>query len=162
MADAADIIKDFKTFKNPQILQINGLTFKRFTHSDSITSIIDYSKREELSSKLLQIKVINPAWQSSAPSKDFLEKIGNKICEHVNYLSERLKLIEIDTNNAKTQIRSYPPNVDKNKKIFFEIIFTANEHSITLTRKQNASSTPQPFVLTNEIIERYLEDIFAL
>lgn len=162
MADAADIIKDFKTFKTPQILKINGLTFKRYTHSDSITSIIDYLKREELSSKFLQIKVINPAWQSSAPAKDYLEKIGNKICEHVNYLSEQLKLIEIDTNNAKSQIRSYPPKADKNKKIFFEIIFSAAEQSITLTRKQNANSTPQPFVLTNEIAGQYLEDILNL
>jgi len=163
MVQAEKIVADFKKFDNPQIITSQGLTYNRYSYSAEIDLFIDYFKKNDIGSELLAIKLIDKNLKHLVDAKNKLDDFANKLCDKITYLSESFKLIEIDQYNHRAQIRSYPPFVSKDKKLFFEIEINASKNSLLLSRKAadiiQHKVKPVSFVLNDEILERIIRDL---
>lgn len=162
--DSVDkIYSAFKNLENPLILKDAGFTFKRFIFKENIILVIDYLRKNELGAELLSVKMTDKNIQNLVDAKDKLENFSNRLCDRINFLTEKFRLIEIDKQNNKAQIRSYPPYIKQNEKLFFEIIINASEPSIYLCRKvvetDKKATRPAAFVLNDEVFLRLLQNL---
>lgn len=163
MTSIEKIYSEFKKFENPLILKDRGITFNRFIFKENIILVIDYLRKNELGAELLSIKMTDKNIKNLVDAKEKLENFSNLLCDRINFLTENFRLIEIDRQNNKAQIRSYPPFIRQNEKLFFEIIINANEPSIYLCRKVVESdkkiTKPAAFVLNDEVFQRLLQNL---
>ena len=160
---AKKILTDFKDFDQPLVIKDQGLTYNRYIYKNTIQLTMDYYQKNELGSELLSIKMVDKNIRNLVDAKDKLEEFSNQICSRITFLSEKFKIIEIDHKNQKVQMRSYPPFVKQNEKLFFEIIINAVEPSLYLCRKSADPAkhliTPASFILNDEVLERLLENL---
>lgn len=158
---SSKILEIFKKTEKPLVIKDQGITFYRFHYKDVFNLTIDFMQKNDLGSELLSVKMIDKNILHLVDTKEKLENFSNELCNHITFLTENFKLIEIDKENNKAQIRSYPPFVKHNEKLFFEIIINANEPSIYLCRKLNDTrkhiTKPVSFVVTDEILQRLLK-----
>ena len=141
MSKVKKIIEDFKNFDKPLIIQDQNRNYNRFNFKNDFELSIDYFKKSDLATELLAIKLVDKKLQNLIDAKDKLEDFSNQLCDRITYLTESFRLIETDAKNKKAQIRSYPPFVKQNKKLFFEIVINAAENSLSLSRKPCAGAT---------------------
>lgn len=160
---AKQILTEFKKFDKPLIINDQGLSFNRYTLKNDIELSIDYFKKNDLGTELLSIKLIDKNLKHLIDAKDKLENFSNQLCKRITYLSESFKLIEVDKENKKAQIRSYPPYIKYNEKLYFEIIIDATKSSLYLSRKATdvilRKTKPVSFILPDDLLERVLHDL---
>ena len=98
------------------------------------------------------------------PSERFSELV-ERFVERVDYLPERLALVELDRQSGSAQIRSKQPLLTENAREFFEIRLT-DRHDFSLRRFRKpdgeAARQPREMVITFDICERLIDDIAAL
>lgn len=162
MNQAQKILKDFKDFDKPLVIKDQGISYNRYSYSEKFELFIDYLKKNELGSQLLAIKLVDKNLKHLIDAKDKLENFSNQLCNRITYLTESFRLIEIDDHNQKAQIRSYPPYIKQNEKLYFEIVINANESSLLLSRKSTDTkhlTKPVSFILNDELLERIVNDL---
>ena len=163
MGNAKSIIIEFKNFDKPLIIKDQTRSYNRYNYKNDFELSIDYFKKGPLGAELLAIKLVDKNLQNLIDAKDKLENFSNDLCDRITYLTESFRLIEMDAKNKKAQIRSYPPFVKQNKKLFFEIVINAPECSLLLSRKIydnfTRSTKPVSFILNDETLERIIADL---
>ncbi|KAA3614760.1 MAG: hypothetical protein D8M58_09890 [Calditrichaeota bacterium] len=163
MSKAKKIFDDFKNFDKPLVISDSTRNYNRYNYKNDFELSIDYFKKSDLGAELLAIKMIDKNLQNLVNAKDKLEKFSNELCDRITYLTESFRLIEMDSKNNKAQIRSYPPFIKQNEKLFFEIVINASQCSLLLSRKvydkYNHSTKPVSFILNDEILERIIADL---
>jgi hypothetical protein len=163
MNKAKKIIEDFKNFDKPLVIKDTTRSYSRYNYKNDFILSIDYFKKSDLGAELLAIKLVDKNLQNLINAKDKLEDFSNQLCDKITYLTESFRLIEVDTKNKKAQIRSYPPFVKQNEKLYFELVINASESSLSLSRKVHDnfshSTKPVSFILNNEILERIIADL---
>jgi len=96
-------------------------------------------------------------------SPDFLRKQADFLKTNLTYLLETFEVFEIDNLQSKAQLRSHVPDEDDASLSYFEIMI-ARGRSITLERlafdKDRKQKKSVSFQLTNEILERTINDFF--
>ncbi len=163
MSKAKKILDEFKNFDKPLVINDQTRNYNRYHHVNDFEFLIDYFTKSNLGSELLAIKLVDKNLQNLIDAKNNLEEFSNQLCDRITYLTESFRLIEIDSKNNKAQIRSYPPYVKKNEKLFFEIVIDASECSLLLSRKVydnfNRSTKPVSFILNDDVLERIIADL---
>jgi hypothetical protein len=85
-----------------------------------------------------------------------------RIEERINYLEERLQIIETEEGEGRTILRSSPPRVDEEGIRFFEMVLDRSTR-LSLVRYRYDSKmderTPVPAPLTRDTLERLLSDL---
>jgi len=95
-----------------------------------------------------------------------LKAQGDRITQKVSYLLEPLRVIEWDKSAPFVQIRSFPPRGDNDFVEFYELLLEGKGDGtlITLARYRNVKGErglePRPILLTREVLERLLDDLF--
>ncbi len=163
MSKAKKILDEFKNFDKPLVINDQTRNYNRYHYINDFELLIDYFTKSNLGSELLAIKLVDKNLQNLIDAKDKLEEFSNQLCDRITYLTESFRLIEIDSKNHKAQIRSYPPYVKQNEKLFFEIVIDASECSLLLSRKVydnfNRSTKPVSFILNDDVLERIIADL---
>lgn len=158
-----NIVDAFRTSKNDKKLEKDGTTYFRFKSEADHGLIIDYVKKESLSVQLLALQA---RYSGTQNGNDMLRRTAELICERITYLSENFKLIELDRQNNRIQIRSAPPYRKDSVIYFFEIILDFSSMTLTLQRllheREDRSTRPVPFVASYDILERLLYDLLNL
>ena len=91
-----------------------------------------------------------------------LEKRSNWITKKITYLLEDFKVVELDANNLKLQLRSVSPESDSVNLLYFEILLHA-AGAILLTRyqfnKETQTRTRIPYHVTSEVLIKLINDL---
>jgi hypothetical protein len=102
------------------------------------------------------------ARRESNISVEELEKRGNSIAMKITYLLEDFKVIELDANSLKLQLRSVSPASDNSNPIYFEMLLNA-AREISLIRyqfnKEAQTRTRIPYHITSEVLIRLINDL---
>ncbi len=163
MNTAKKIVEEFKNFDKPLVIKDPTRNYNRYYYKDDFELSIDYFKKGEMGTELLALKLIDKNLKNLIDAKNKLEEFSNQLCDKITYLTESFRLIETEEKNKKAQIRSYPPYVKQNEKLYFEIIINAPESSLLLLRKVydnfNHSTRPVSFILNYELLERIISDL---
>lgn len=92
--------------------QIEGFIFQiRFKEIEKFGILLDYLS-VQCENPLMDVGVINQRLDDQAA----------EIQKRITFLLEDFKLIEIDHQNKKAQLRSYPPYSQENSKFYYEIV----------------------------------------
>ena len=80
-------------------------------------------------------------------------------------LLEALKVIEIDTARQEALLRSAPPTLRGERRLYYEVLLK-NTSEVVLRRFQSLLTTPEPrtqvaFALTHEALARLAADLTA-
>ncbi len=126
----------------------------RFKDIETLGIVLDYILIQKLS-PILDVSLINRKLEEQAAAVE----------ENITFLLEGFKLIEMDLQNKRAQLRSYPPYTKENSKYYYEIVldegikahFQRYEYSMTDKRYQKITSQ-----LTLEIFERLIDELTAL
>ncbi len=101
---------------------------------------------------ILDVEVIN---QKIARQADAIQK-------NITFLLEEFKIIELDRQNKRAQLRSYPPHTDENSKYYYEIVLDEGtkahfqRYEYSMAEKRYTKITSQ---LTTETFERLIDGI---
>lgn len=126
----------------------------RFKDIEKLGIVLDYLSVQKLS-PILDVSLINRKLEEQAAAVE----------KNITFLLEGFKLIEMDLQNKRAQLRSYPPYTKENSKYYYEIMldegtkahFQRYEYSMTDKRYQKITSQ-----LTIEIFERLVDELTAL
>lgn len=104
---------------------------------------------------ILDVEVIN---QKIAEQADAIQK-------NITFLLEEFKLIELDHQNKRAQLRSYPPHTAENSKYYYEIVLDEGakahfqRYEYSMAEKRYTKITSQ---LTTETFERLIDEICGI
>jgi len=126
----------------------------RFKDIEKLGIVLDYILIQKLS-PILDVSLINRKLEEQAAAVE----------KNITFLLEGFKLIEMELQNKRTQLRSYPPYTKENSKYYYEIVldegikahFQRYEYSMTDKRYRKITSQ-----LTIEIFERLIDELTAL
>lgn len=169
MNTAEKIIKQFKTIdeKDALLIRQESKDIYRYTHNLADGALmIDFIKKDTLSVQLMQVNLSHNRIGALAGDTENWKQLGNRLCEDISYLSENLKIIEIDRTHRQMQIRSYPPYVKDNLRIYFEILVDFEKSTMNLVRKQSnlhdRTTSKVSFVIGDEVLTRLFNTILKL
>ncbi len=123
----------------------------RIKDIEKFAVVVDYlsvAKKEPI----LDVEVIN---QKIAQQADAIQK-------NVTFLLEEFKLIELDNQNKRAQLRSYPPHTAENSKYYYEIVLDEGtkahfqRYAYSIEEKRYSKITSQ---LTTETYERLIDEL---
>ncbi len=135
--------------------EVDDVQFQvRFKDIEKLGIVLDYLSVQKLS-PILDVSLINRKLEEQAAAVE----------QNITFLLEGFKLIEMDLQNKRAQLRSYPPYTKENSKYYYEIMldegtkahFQRYEYSMTDKRYQKITSQ-----LTIEIFERLVDELTAL
>ncbi|RMF56357.1 MAG: hypothetical protein D6748_13720 [Calditrichaeota bacterium] len=126
----------------------------RFKDIDKLGIVLDYLSIKK-QAPILDVSLINQKLDEQAAAVE----------KRITFLLEGFKLIELDRQNKRAQLRSYPPHTKENSKYYYEIVldegtrvhFQRYEYSIPDKRYQKIDSQ-----LTLETFERLLDELSDL
>jgi len=116
--------------------------------------VVDYisvGKKEPI----LDVEVINQKMTQQAEA----------IQKNITFLLEAFKLIEIDHQNKRAQLRSYPPHTAKSSKYYYEIVLDEGtkahfqRYEYSMAEKRYTKITSQ---LTTETFERLVNELCSI
>lgn len=97
--------------------------------------------------------MVTPEWQ---------KRVADQLTSKLTYLLEELRVVEIDTQNHKVQLRSRSPESDQHHLAFYEMVVDANG-GVSLLRyrfdKDSQTRSAAPFHLTNEVFAKLINDL---
>jgi hypothetical protein len=94
-----------------------------------------------------------------------LAEQANAIQKKITYLLEEFKLIEMDNQNKRAQLRSYPPYTRDNSKYYYEVVLDEGNkahfqrYQYSMEEKRYGKITSQ---LTSETFERLVNDLTSI
>lgn len=96
--------------------------FVNETHDDIKVSV-KFKEAEKLGVVLdyLAISRTEPLLDSSSINEQ-LEQQAEAVQQNITFLLEDFRLLELDRQNKRAQLRSYPPQADENSKYYYEIV----------------------------------------
>ncbi len=107
----------------------------------------------------------NQSLEEVAEINEMLSVQAQKIQESVTFLLEDFKLLELDKQNKRAQLRSYPPYADDDAKYYYEIVLDEGNavhfqrYQFIRQEKRYAKITSQ---LTAETFERLIDSLSDL
>ncbi|HWP45972.1 MAG TPA: hypothetical protein VNM22_02315 [Candidatus Limnocylindrales bacterium] len=141
---------------------------------DGIQGKLEVVDLDRLSCALHRLEIKKQEESRSNVSFDILTRAnrlkdqGEQIIQKVTYLLEPLSLIEWDKYTPVVQIRSFPPQVREDFIEFYELLLHGEENQTSLTlvryrnQKNNRLKETRPMILTREVLERLLGDLFGV
>ena len=110
---------------------------------------------------------VTVAWELSLRRANTGGDVGawaERIAEKANGLLEALHVVEVDAPNHKALLRSNPPTEQGEKISYYEVLL--RETSSALVRRfegthTNGKRDQVPFVLTNEVLAKFIADLAA-
>jgi hypothetical protein len=112
----------------------------------------------------ISINKINPVLDMELINKR-LDQQANAIQKKITYLLEEFRLVEMDNQNKRAQLRSYPPHTQDNSKYYYEIVLDEGikahfqRYQFSIEEKRYGKITSQ---LTAEIFERLVNDLINI
>lgn len=108
---------------------------------------------------------VTVAWEVSlrrAGSNGDVGAWAQRVAERTNGLLEALHVVEVDLPNHRALLRSNPPTEQGAKISYYEVIL--HETSSALVRRFEGAHTSGkrdqvPFVLTNEVLAKFIADL---
>jgi hypothetical protein len=135
--------------------QENDFQFQiKFKDAGKYGIILDYISINKIT-PVLDVDLINKR----------LDDQANAIQKKITYLLEEFKLIEMDSQNKRAQLRSYPPHTRDNSKYYYEIVLDESmkvhfqRYQYSMEEKRYGKINSQ---LTSEIFERLLNDLTSI
>ncbi len=130
----------------------DGFLFQsRFKEVEKFAVVVDYLSVSQ-TTPILDVELINKRLEAQAEA----------IQKNVTFLLEDFKLIEIDRQNKRAQLRSYPPHTEENSKYYYEIVLDEGtrahfqRYAYSMTEKRYEKITSQ---LTTEVFERLVNEL---
>ena len=112
-----------------------------------------------------KFELFHSDWTSRLPIKEQLRRQSDWIAERVTYLPERFALIELDEINQVAQVRSRIPTQKGETRQYYEILLKKG-NTLTLSRYEikvgDTSRLPVPFLLTEELFSRLIDDLVGI
>ena len=123
----------------------------RFKDIEKLGIVVDYISIQK-KSPILDLSLLNQKLEEQAAAVE----------KKITFLLEGFKLIEMDRQNKRAQLRSYPPYTKEDSKYYYEIVldegtkvhFQRYEYSMSNKRYQKITSQ-----LTLEIFERLINEM---
>lgn len=94
-----------------------------------------------------------------------LDKQADAVQKRITFLLEEFKLIEMDTQTKRVQLRSYPPYTKDNSKYYYEIVLDEGvkahfqRYQFSRAKKRYSKITSQ---LTTETFERLVNELTGI
>jgi hypothetical protein len=123
---------------------------------------LDDADKLSLQARALQVSKST----ASTPAQfdaDRLRRQADEVARRVTYLTEKIRLVELDQHNHTAQLRSVSPMHDKDGMSYFEILLSGN-HALSLRRYQmseqgtSSQRVGVAFVISQELFERLVDD----
>jgi len=96
---------------------------------------------------------------------EHLDNQADAVQKRITFLLEEFKLIEMDTQNKRVQLRSYPPYTEDNSKYYYEIVLDEGvkvhfqRYQYSREEKRYGKITSQ---LTGETFERLVNELTGI
>ncbi|GAB4169386.1 MAG: hypothetical protein Kow00108_03080 [Calditrichia bacterium] len=139
----------------PEIFQIKEgdlqISVKAFS-VDKIGLQVDY------------IHIVKEVMKSRPGVKELMERQAEYIEKHISYLLEKFKIVELDSLNQRTQLRSYPPYDTEDGKYFYEILLENGDEIFFQRFNYSYESKRYEKVIsefTREMFSRLINDLVA-
>lgn len=139
----------------------------RFDHVDAATGwsvALSMQAVDALSVQLWDVTLVR-SQESPQPSSVEFQAAARRVAERVGGLMEPLQILEVDSERRCAILRSATPTVWRGQRCHYELTLTGFDRA-ELRRYQagidpSCKRVPTAFVLTNEVLARFLEDITA-
>jgi hypothetical protein len=124
-----------------------------------VTLELDVSSVDRLSCSFRELRLSVEAFRRTDAVS--LKKWADDICRQVTYLMEQLGPMEIDPTTGTAQVRSMPPDRQKDQTRYYEI-FLKTPGQLTLRRYRAVSGAGREQIdlqATHELLQRLIPDL---
>jgi hypothetical protein len=128
-----------------------------------VTVRCEVRQAEQLGCALTRVELVSDV-PGRLSNKELVAQ-AEKLCKRVSYLSEPLRLIELDARTATALVRSEKPKLKDGSLWYYELLADAERHTTlrrySFDRIANKRSATE-FVLTAEQLEQLVDDLVAV